>query len=339
VNYAEVLEKYLYRIARGELRDLDPLIPLIPPSILFMPVISESSEGKKTNITLPIIERLNKKYLPIFLRKSHLLASYEKLKVSSQEIKGETLLEVLPTTLGLLFEPNSSLEVTFSREDLGLDINELEKEDNGDKLPLEAYEPALPSALEDLFSGNQQKVTPLVEVKRLEEELKIELIQYGEVLEAFFIPHTSSYSDAILGLLREEMDDERRYDLSESEHQKTLNNWSKSLQENGLIFIDLLNRNYILNGLQPYTGSRFKGYTIEQHRKVSTDTKRVEKLILIDSGSEKRSFKESVRLFSLEELTTMLLLAGLRIIEIKGCYLGSDYTNTSERLIILAQKT
>jgi len=214
VNYAEVLEKYLFRIARGELSDLDSLVPLIPPSVFYMPVLSEVLSGNNISIKLPVVERSNRNYLPIFIRRSHLLASYDKLKVSAQEIRGDTLLEVLPVNFGVLFEPNSSLEVSFDRKDLGL-----EEPDSVTVMNEEAYsslEPKLPEALEDLFSGNQPKSVSLVEIKKLEEVLRADLSSFEEVLEAFFMPHVSSYSDAILGLLREEMDDERRYDLSES---------------------------------------------------------------------------------------------------------------------------
>lgn len=212
MNYAEVLEKYLYRIARGELRDLEPLIPLIPPSVLFMPVLTETNMGRQSQLRLPIMERSNKKYLPVFLRRSHVMATYEKLRVVPQEVRGETLLLSLPPDVGILFEPNSSLEVSFDVSDFGY-----QKPDTEAILePDLSMDPELPAALEDLFSDEVPKAIPLVDIKKLEYVLKTELVKYREVVEAFFIPFVSSYSDAILGILREEIDDERRYDLSEA---------------------------------------------------------------------------------------------------------------------------
>ncbi len=217
MNYAEVLEKYLYRIARGELRDLEPLIPLIPPSILFIPVIEEKSLGVESHIRLPMIERASKKYLPVFLRKSHVLATYEKLKVVPQEVRGETLLMTLPHNVGILFEPNSSLEVAFDVSDFGYsDAEYNESKEEIEDSSISAFVPELPSALEDLFSDDAPKASPFVEIKKLEYVLRMELSKFNEVLEAFLLPFTSSYSDAILGVLREEIDDERRYELSEA---------------------------------------------------------------------------------------------------------------------------
>ena len=271
LNYAEVLEKYLYRIARGELRDLDPLVPLIPPSVLYMPVIAENSLGKKCNMKLPIVERSSKKYLPIFLRRSHLVASYEKLKVSPQEIRGDTLLEMLPMNFGLLFEPNSSLEVAFSREDLGLvkeNNNEVKQEES------EVVSKAtLPNSLDELLP----KPVPLVEVNKLEDALRSDLSLYKEVLEAFFIPHTSSYSDAILGLLREEMDDERRYDLCEAVAKTSTNfyGYAGAIE----IFDDLLDPN-------SKAWTQFKSEVPFFKRDKITDKIEISKTVIKDSRKE-----------------------------------------------------
>lgn len=200
VNYAEVLEKYLFRIARGELRDLEPLIPLIPPSILYVPVIEEFMKGTESHFRMPVLERENKKYLPVFLRRSHVMTTYEKSRVTAQEVRGETLLLTLPGNVGILFEPNSSLEVSFDIADFGYHN------------PV----PELPSALEDLFNDDEVRSPPLVDIKKLEYVLRSVLYSYHEVVEAFLLPCVSSYSDAILGIIRESLNDERRYELSEA---------------------------------------------------------------------------------------------------------------------------
>ncbi len=184
-----------------------------------MPILSENSVGKKCTLRLPVVERLNQKYLPVFLTRSHLVSSYEKLQVSPQEIRGETLLAMLPYNLGLVFEPNSSLEVKFSRHDLGLDHNsspknrsEVREVNVNRAVKSDADVPETHKGVQTI----QSKGIALVDLKKLEAELTMELGAHEEVLEAFFIPHTSSYSDAILGILREELDEEKRYDLSES---------------------------------------------------------------------------------------------------------------------------
>lgn len=128
------------------------------------------------------------------------------------------------------------------------------------------------------------------------------------------------------------------YFQSDSEHQATLSNWSEKLLDEGLLFIDLFNKNHVIDSFNPLTISENGSYSITQERSLSIGNKRIEKRIIISKDGIDKIFNESVRIFSLEELSTMLKLAGLKIVDIKGSYSGEVYRDNSERLIILAKK-
>lgn len=128
------------------------------------------------------------------------------------------------------------------------------------------------------------------------------------------------------------------YFVNDEEHQETLKDWSNALVDNGVLLIDIFNRTHILKSLNPLSHSQSGDYSISQERSLSRNNKRVEKVITIYRNGDKKVYNESVRIFSLEELSTMLEIAGLNIVEIKGSYHGDPYCADSERLIILAKK-
>lgn len=179
-----MLETYLYRAARGELADLAPVVPLIPPSIFYFPSVSENTTGLTYKFRVPLIRRNGKEYLPVFLKRSHLLSSYEKDSISAQEVRGEHILNNLPGRCGLMFEPNTSLEVKFDREDLK-------------------------SVLSDDFEGSVAKIG------LLEADLTTLFHQFNGVQEAFILEHHSDNGEIILGILFREPDQDRRYVLKD----------------------------------------------------------------------------------------------------------------------------
>ncbi len=128
------------------------------------------------------------------------------------------------------------------------------------------------------------------------------------------------------------------YFSNDADHQATLVDWSKTLKKNGLLFLDLFNKKHVITNLVPHSIKHVDGYKITQTRTISKDNKRIEKTVDIYSEDENKSFQESVRLFTLDEISEMLINANFKILETRGSYLGDTFSSSSERLIILAQK-
>lgn len=129
------------------------------------------------------------------------------------------------------------------------------------------------------------------------------------------------------------------YFETDQEHISLLREWGRVLCPLGNLVIDYLNREIAIKDLVPETVTEDELYTTIQRRSLSEDGKRIRKEIRIkrkECGSEK-SFEESVRAYSPEELSTLLSTASFQIQSIAGDFSGSPFTAESERFIVHAQ--
>lgn len=127
MNYSEVLEKYLYRIARDELSDTVSVLPLFKKAKVFVlgkfkskdldaNISSQSLEN--ISLVLPIYNKNEKLLLPVFLQSQRPSQPQPNENFEFIEILGESLLSVLPDNYGIIIEPMTSLEVIFTADTL-----------------------------------------------------------------------------------------------------------------------------------------------------------------------------------------------------------------------------
>jgi hypothetical protein len=120
LDYSEVLEKYLYRIARGDLLDTTSVLPLLVKTNVYilakdLPGGSNGSD-EIIKISLPVRKKNNKNYVPVFLNKTRNSQPQPGGESHFVEIAGQVLVQSLPGDFGLIVEPMTSLEVTFTPE-------------------------------------------------------------------------------------------------------------------------------------------------------------------------------------------------------------------------------
>jgi SAM-dependent methyltransferase len=120
-----------------------------------------------------------------------------------------------------------------------------------------------------------------------------------------------------------------------------LKSMAGALKPKGLFVMDLLNVHHVsANLVEESVGDHEHGRLI-QRRKLRKESRRVEKQIIIESGKDggvTHEFFESVRLYSLEEISAMLEDAGLRVERCDGDFDGGGLTESSPRMIIFGRK-
>ncbi len=202
MNYGEVLQKYLFRIARGELKEVESVIPLLSPSIFFMGVKKEVKQNELIKLTVLTVDRDGNHHIPVFLTKSHLLSVSNDYDIHPVEVRGDSLLNSMPKGYGLIIEPNTSLEVSFSPELLQNEVI-VEEEHNTDE------------KINDL---DQDKTYYTLD-KEVLTDLEISLINilddYPIISEAYLATIKSNDSDCLLGILVEGMEEDLRFNLYE----------------------------------------------------------------------------------------------------------------------------
>ncbi|MCX7611293.1 MAG: class I SAM-dependent methyltransferase [Ignavibacterium sp.] len=109
------------------------------------------------------------------------------------------------------------------------------------------------------------------------------------------------------------------------------------LECSGIFILDFFNKEFLLKNLIPLSKEKNNGKTIIQKRFVRSG--RIEKIIEIIKDDSKKTFYESVKLYSPEQLKNRLVEYGFKILNIYGNFDGSDFQeNISERFIAICKK-
>jgi hypothetical protein len=111
----------------------------------------------------------------------------------------------------------------------------------------------------------------------------------------------------------------------------------KWLLPKGYFILDYLNMNYIIENHVPQTIKAMENKKIIENRSFSKG--RINKEIIISNGNKVETFNESVKLYSLEQISKAANKAGLSIERFFGDYKGGEFDEEfSERLIIFFKK-
>jgi SAM-dependent methyltransferase len=129
------------------------------------------------------------------------------------------------------------------------------------------------------------------------------------------------------------------YFEQEEENQRVLAEVARVLQPGGRFLLDLMNLDATLAQLKEYEQREEGGREIEIHRWWDPQQRRVNKRIrLAGPGLQSRTFLESVRAYTREEVASGLRRAGLELTATFGSFTGAKYGRDSERLILVGSR-
>ncbi len=113
----------------------------------------------------------------------------------------------------------------------------------------------------------------------------------------------------------------------------------RMLRPEGRYLIDLFNRDHVLENLEPREVQEIAGRRVEIKRWYDAASRRINKRIRLEApGRSPRSYLESVRAYSREEVTIGLRWAGLEVDQLFGNFQGEPFDRDRERLIIVGHK-
>lgn len=126
------------------------------------------------------------------------------------------------------------------------------------------------------------------------------------------------------------------YFEDEADHQRATEAIAASLKPGGWFIQDFFNVPYVLATFVPEDCREDDGFLIHQRRWV-TD-RRIEKEINLRQNGDRRTYRESVRLLTLDDFRTLYDRAGLALIQTFGGYDGRPHDPDAPRLILYARK-
>lgn len=131
------------------------------------------------------------------------------------------------------------------------------------------------------------------------------------------------------------------YFQEDGENARVLDAIARSLRPGGRFLMDYLNREYVISTIVPADSRTVEGMEVEQRRWISGDTSetgshvRINKQVRIREDGAERSYDESVRMYTLDELGEMMARAGLEIVQAYGDFDGSPVSADLPRNILV----
>lgn len=145
-------------------------------------------------------------------------------------------------------------------------------------------------------------------------------------------PFRVNYFDYILNLFTS-----FGYFKTDAEHLETLKNIHDGLKSDGIFVLDFFNSHYIVANLRANEEKLVDSTNFIIEKRIENDY--VFKKISFETPHQHYFFEEQVRLFTLEELTLLILKAGMEVREYYGNYqLQSFDQDSSPRLILICSK-
>jgi SAM-dependent methyltransferase len=129
------------------------------------------------------------------------------------------------------------------------------------------------------------------------------------------------------------------YFESERENFRVLAEVARILVPGGRFLIDFLNRERVLADLEPRSVVEENGRRVDLERWYDPAASRINKRITVRAnGAPARTYLESVRAYSHEEVLIGLAWAGLEVDAVCGDFAGGSYHRDSERLIVVGHR-
>jgi SAM-dependent methyltransferase len=121
----------------------------------------------------------------------------------------------------------------------------------------------------------------------------------------------------------------------DAENERALAAMTTALRPGGWFLQDFLNAPQVIDSLRPTDTHTVNGVTIRQRRWI--DDGRINKQITLERDGTTETYRESVRLFTLDDLTALYDTVGLDLVATYGHYDGRPHTNDSPRLLLYAR--
>jgi len=129
------------------------------------------------------------------------------------------------------------------------------------------------------------------------------------------------------------------YFVESTEDEVALRAARYALRPGGTFVIDTLNRTSTIAELDPTSGRTLDGVRVRIARSVSPDGLRVEKETRIEpDGEAPRIYRESVRMYSVDEMGDMLIRAGFVDVRFFGALDGRAHDDASPRMVCVARR-
>ena len=124
---------------------------------------------------------------------------------------------------------------------------------------------------------------------------------------------------------------------TDEENKRSLYSVHQALNPGGIYWLDFLNVHHVKKNLVPETHSRLaSGIEVTEKRKITNG--RIVKDIYFKNNGMDKYYRESVRLFSRQNLEKMFRETGFHIQACFGDYYGSPWSSDSERTIMVGRK-
>lgn len=115
-----------------------------------------------------------------------------------------------------------------------------------------------------------------------------------------------------------------------------LKEMKRVLKPKGLFCIDFLNPHYVRNHLVPESSRMIGNTLIHEERKIKGDLV-IKTLKVKDEIGSERVYYERVKMYTKQEMVSMLEAVGLHVNQIFGDFLGSPFKKNSERMILIGK--
>ena len=125
----------------------------------------------------------------------------------------------------------------------------------------------------------------------------------------------------------------------EEENEGALRGMANALRPGGVLVLDFMNRDYVIQNLVPEDEQCREGLRIMQRRTITDDGSRIEKHVtFVYADDTRHDFMESVRLYLPEDLEHMAEACGLETVNRWGDYDASSHRPISPRYILIARR-
>jgi len=126
------------------------------------------------------------------------------------------------------------------------------------------------------------------------------------------------------------------YFETDAENQRALRAMTTALRPGGWFLQDFLNAAHVRATLEPESVDTVNGVTVQQRRWIEDG--RINKRIRIQWDGQEDTFRESVRLYTRDDLEAMYEDEGLDLVDTFGDYDGNAHAPESPRLLLYARK-
>jgi len=127
---------------------------------------------------------------------------------------------------------------------------------------------------------------------------------------------------------------------SKEEDMKSLKEIARTLKQNGLFLIDIVNREYLVSTFRKKDWGEFPSFFMLEKRTLDVKESRLySQWVIVDKNNGKtKTFDHNLRLYPLPQLQKMLQNAGLAMEKVYGNYEEQELQQDSLRLIVLSRR-